>query len=140
DYMLWFLGEPQEIRCMASKASDLEVDVEDSATILLRFPGGGHATVHMDFVQRAYARNCKLVGERGTIVWDYPSNQRRVFEMPVGTWEVFSAPFAANDMYLAEVQQFLECVKAGTAPPVSVAEAAAVLRVALAAKAQGEAC
>src|SRR6202035_2236334 len=54
DYVTWFFGAPQEVACMAGRVSELEVNVEDCATVLLRFPDGTRADVHLDFIQRSY--------------------------------------------------------------------------------------
>ena len=70
DYLLWFFGEPLEVLCMASTVSQLAVNVEDSASLLLRFASGCHADLHLDFVQRVPSRSCKLVGEEGTAIWE----------------------------------------------------------------------
>jgi predicted dehydrogenase len=135
DYVIWLLGRPTEVMCMAGKVSSLEVDVEDCATVLLRFPGGGQADVHMDFVQRGYARNCKLAGELGTVLWDYAAGDLRVYLAQTGSWESIPYSSSSNDMYVAEVQHFLSCVECGGTPQVGLRQAGEVLRVALAAKA-----
>ncbi len=74
DYTTWLFGLPSELTCMAGKVSQLEVDVEDCATILLRFPSGAQVDVHIDFVQRTPARGCVLAGVEGKLLWDFPAN------------------------------------------------------------------
>jgi predicted dehydrogenase len=134
DYILWLLGEPTEVKCMAGKVSRLETDVEDCATILLRFQSGAQADVHLDFVQRGYSRNCKLAGERGTLLWDFSSNQVSLFRADSGKWEQFPYEFETNDMYVAEASSFLQSVANGGSAAVTLQEATRVLQVALAAK------
>ena len=134
DYIIWLLGQPTEVMCMAGKVSDLEVDVEDCATVLLRFASGAHADVHMDFVQRWYARSCKLVGEQGTIIWNYPAHQVRIYKAETDSWETMIYTFDSNKMYVAEVQHFLGCVDRAATPLVDLKQAKMVLEVALAAK------
>lgn len=138
DYIIWLLGTPVELTCMAAKVSNLEVDVEDCATVLLRFASGAQADVHMDFVQRGYARFCKLVGERGTIIWDYPANQVRTYQASVNAWEVITYDFDGNNMYVAELEHFLDCVSRAATPLIDLKQAKRVLRVALAAKTSAE--
>ena len=134
DYIIWLLGQPTEVMCMAGKVSDLEVDVEDCATVLLRFASGAQADVHMDFVQRGYVRSCKLVGERGTIIWDYPAHQVRIYQAEMDSWETITYTLDNNDMYVAEVQHFLGCADQGATSVVDLKQAKRVLEVALAAK------
>jgi len=56
DYILWLLGPPRELTCMAGQVSGLETNVEDCATILIRLRSGAQADVHMDFAQRTAGR------------------------------------------------------------------------------------
>jgi len=139
DYVIWLLGKPTEVLCMAGKVSDLEVDVEDCATVLLRFANGAHADVHIDCVQRGYSRSCKLAGERGTITWDYVAHQVQIYRAETKSWDTLSYSEDGNDMYLAEVRHFLECVDQGAQPLVDIKQASLVLKVALAAKSAGAA-
>jgi len=138
DYIAWLLGWPVEVQCMAGKVSNLEVDVEDCATLLLQMANGTRADVHMDFVQRGYNRACKLAGEQGSIAWDDPSNEVRVFRAATKAWETEHYSFQDDDMYIAEVRDFLECVAEGREPRVGLADGKRVLEIALAAKSAAE--
>jgi predicted dehydrogenase len=133
DYLIWLLGQPEALICNANRVSNLQVDVEDCATIVMRFPQGTQADIHLDFVQRSYTRFCKLVGEQGTIVWDYGLNQVRVHDVTHGDWQVFTDDFEANQMYLAEVEQFLTCITHRKRPVVTLQDGVQALQVALAA-------
>jgi len=134
DYIIWLLGQPVAVMCMASKVSSLEVDVEDCADVLLRFSDGTQADVHLDFVQREYTRSCKLVGESGTLLWNYAESQLRLYQAENSEWETIPYIFDANQMYMAEVEHFLTCVIEDVVPVVGLRQARCVLEVALAAR------
>jgi predicted dehydrogenase len=134
DYITWLLGKPSDVICMAGKVSTLEVDVEDCADVLLRFANTAQAAVHLDFVQRGYSRSCKLVGELGTALWDFTWHEVRVFSAQANTWQSFAYSFEPNDMYVSEVKHFFQCIARGEKPLVDLPQAAAVLKLALAAK------
>jgi predicted dehydrogenase len=138
DYILWLLGKPHTLVCMANKVSDLEVDVEDCATILLRFEEGAQADVHVDFLQRAYARTCKIVGEEGTLLWDYSARTIRHFDARTGQWYVEEYEFDGNDMYMAELEHFLRTIQGEAAAVNDLSSAAETLRVVLSAKRSAE--
>lgn len=133
DYLLWILGLPVELICMAGRVSQLEVDVEDCATILLRFLSAAQADVHVDFVRRTYSRQCTLVGEKGTVTWNWMTG-RMELTYPDRTPATLDFFADTNLMYLAEVEHFLMCIQNRTTPIVGLADAKAVLRVALAAR------
>ena len=135
DYLMWLLGKPVDVFCRSGKVSALEVDVEDSASMFLRFPGGAQAELHLDFVQRTYSRTCKVIGELGTALWDFSALELRWFLAKNEEWQSFPYSFEANDMYVAEVRHFLESLETGEAPLVSLAQGQDVVRVVEAAKA-----
>jgi glutamate-1-semialdehyde 2,1-aminomutase/spore coat polysaccharide biosynthesis protein SpsF len=139
DYICWVLGRPTEVTCRAEHLSSLDVDVEDSAWIYLSFPERRRAELHLDFVQRAYTRTCKVVGETGTALWDFNVQEVRWFSAekpsaePVG-WNSIPYVFEANDMYVAEMVHFLETLGGGTGPMVDLAQSRDVIKVVEAAK------
>lgn len=139
DYLIWFFGEPVEVLCMASTVSSLQVDVEDSASLLMRFASGCHVDLHLDFVQRVASRSCKLVGEEGTAIWEDGNSVSVRVLRPGKEPEAFQYDFDDDDMYGDEMKEFLACVANHRSPSVGVEEAARVLECALAARAAAEA-
>jgi predicted dehydrogenase len=119
DYARWLLGEVESVACFADRLSSLELETEDVAAILLRFASGAIGEVHLDYVQRAYSRTCQLIGEDGTLRWDFASGATSLYSASSGTWESFPLPpgWQVNDMYLDELEHFLACLS-GEAEPV----------------------
>ncbi len=134
DYICWLLGRPTEVTCRAEHLSSLEVDVEDSAWIYLNFPERRRAELHLDFVQRAYTRTCKVVGENGTAVWDFSVPAVRWFAAEGATWHTIPYAFQPNDMYVSEMVHFLESLGSGTGPMVDLEQSRDVIRIVEAAK------
>jgi predicted dehydrogenase len=136
DYAMWLLGEVSEVACFAEHISALEIDTEDVASLLLRFASGALAEVHLDYVQRAYSRTCKLVGERGTARWDYNAPHLEVYLADEGEWKtsrLFDA-WDPNTMYLDELRHFVRCLDGEEQPSADVSAGARSLALALAAK------
>ncbi len=134
DYICWLLGRPTEVTCRAEHLSSLDVDVEDSAWIYLSFPERRRAELHLDFVQRAYARTCKVVGETGTALWDFNVQEVRWFSGEQPGWNSIPFVFEANDMYVAEIVHFLDSLGSGTGPMVDLEQGRDVIKVVEAAK------
>ncbi|MFZ0813935.1 MAG: Gfo/Idh/MocA family oxidoreductase [Candidatus Sulfotelmatobacter sp.] len=137
DYVTWLFGAPQEVACMAGRVSQLEVNVEDCATVLLRFPDGKRVDVHLDFIQRSYSRYCALVGPEGKLQWDLLSNSVQILR-PKAEPEIVKFNWEINDAYVAELAHFLDCVQKGAPSKFKLEEAILTLRVALAARASAE--
>ena len=139
DLIYWYFGLPASIYCLGGKLSNLEIDVEDTATSLMQSRGAlGDFPVmlHQDYVQRPPARNFKIVGDRGTASVDMIRNHLTVFDGEGGIVEEWDgADFKRNDMFRAQMEHFLAAVTDSSAPAVSLWDGMQSLRLALAAKA-----
>jgi len=135
DYARWLFGEVTEVFCAGGKLSGLDIDVEDSANVLMQFRAGFSAMLHIDYIQRTYARSCKIIGEQGTILWDI-TGQVRWFVAKTNQWTAIDPPYnyTINDMYVEEVRYFLDCVAQGKQTELNVIDGARVTRLALAIK------
>jgi predicted dehydrogenase len=138
DYLLWLFGMPQRLFAVGGHLSNLEIDVEDTATVLMdmavenrRIP----VQVHHDFLQLPFRRSCTVVGDRGQITIDL---RRAVLEWtgPDGTLRERDAlpEFHRNRLFLEEMEQFLGALRGAEKPAVSLADGARALAIAIAAK------
>ena len=140
DYVRWLVGDVDKVACFSGKLSQLEIDTEDTAAILLHFVNGIIGEIHMDYVQRAYSRTCHVIGEEGTIRWDYTAGEVRWCSAETGRWQVFLNPagWEPNQMYLDEMRHFLNCLAGEENPELDVFQGTEVLKIALAAKASAK--
>lgn len=134
DYVQWLLGRIKEVSCFSDKISNLDVNTEDTAEILLRFENDIIGEIHLDFTQRDYARNCKIIGEEGTIIWSYPRGFVKIFRATTKQWKKFPIKMDTNGMYMQEMKHFLDCISGKSRPLVTGDEAKKVLEIVLAAK------
>ena len=138
DYLYWLVGDVREVFCFADKISNLEVETEDTAEILLRFSNGAIGEIHLDFTQRAYSRNCKIIGEMGTLIWDFGEQTVRFYSANSKEWETYDVDADANLMYIEEMKHFLECIDSSSIPLIDAIQGKRVLEIALAAKESSE--
>jgi predicted dehydrogenase len=136
DYITWLIGEVSRVFCFAGKLSSLEIDTEDMAEILLGFVSGTIAEVHLDYVQRTYARSCQIIGEEGTIFWDFKESLVKLYSASAKTWQVFpqATDYDINQMYIDEMKHFLMCLDGKATSTQDIVAAKKVLDIALAAK------
>jgi predicted dehydrogenase len=141
DLTRWYLGEVQEVFCMADHLSSLEIRTEDVAALVCRHAGGAISEIHLDYVQRSYERGCHIVGEQGTIAWEFNGGEARCFDAGSKTWTTVPQPenWELNQMYLDEMRHFVECLRKGTPTMLPITEAASVMQIAFAAKASARA-
>jgi predicted dehydrogenase len=140
DYVRWLGGEITEVTAMVDRVSDLEIDVEDCADITVRFASGAMGSIHLDMVQRAPVRGCRVIGSDGTVTWDGLTGVVSLYSAASGRWTPLSGTQGhdRNDMYLAELAHFLECVAGRSAPTIPGEEGRRVLELALAARRSSE--
>lgn len=136
DYVRWIAGEVAGVSARAATLGDLGVDVEDTAEILLEFASGALGSVHLDLLQRAPSRSCKIVGTEGTIVWDGGTNAVQIFTPASPDWAELhpAGPIDRNAMYLAELRHFLACVRGEATPVVTAEDGRRVLEIVEAAR------
>ncbi len=137
DYALWLFGVVRSVYCLGGHKSNLELDVEDVAEILIEFASGCSASIHLDYLARPPRRDFSLFGTDGQIEWDYFSNCANVFSRESAESPrriLLEESFDKNQMYLEEVAHFLRVIRGEEAPLVPLSEAVATLDVALAAR------
>ena len=137
DLIYWFFGLPQSILCRGGKLSNLEIDVEDTATSLMQYRGElGSFPIHLhqDFVQRPPVRTFKIIGDGGSAEIDLINLKLNVYdaEGQVVEHSDFSG-FVRNDMFLHQARHFIDCVTGKASPQVSLFDGLQSLRLALAA-------
>ena len=136
DYIGWFLGEVRRVFCFADRFTDLEIDTEDMAEILLEFEIGTIAEVHLDYIQRTRGRSCQLIGDKGTMIWNQDERSVKLYSAEIKHWQVYPEGYNAdiNEGYIKEMLHFLRCIEEREQPINSIREAKRVLEIALAAK------
>lgn len=136
DYLLWLKDNPSRICAMTSKVSDLDIDVEDNVEILLGYKDGFIAEININYLQREHSRGCQIVGEKGSLYWDYHANTLTLYYNDSRQREtVWSDPgFERNAMFREEVRHFIDCIREKKETVIDLGEGLKSLRIALAAK------
>jgi len=68
-YLSWLLGPARLESCTADRLSDLEIEVEDFASLVLRHGSGALSQVQMDYLRPCKRRGCEIVGTEGVLCW-----------------------------------------------------------------------
>jgi predicted dehydrogenase len=134
DYMRWLLGDLAELSAFGGHLSDLELQVEDTAEISLRFASGVVGSVHVNYNQRPPAHHLEIVGTGGVIRWDNADGAVQLSRAGAD-WEVFPlvAGFERNMLFLEEMRHFIALTRGELTPVCSLEDGIWALRLALAA-------
>ena len=124
DYLSWIFGRVDWVKSHVSKQSDLEIDVEDSAYVVLGFEEvDGEvltASLNIDFIRHDTTRKCFVIGEKGTLLWDGIKGQVKFFEKSSKHWEIlFLSSPDRNFTYIEEIKSFFLSVEANIRPSIT---------------------
>jgi predicted dehydrogenase/RimJ/RimL family protein N-acetyltransferase len=122
DYLLWLLGPAVSVTALARRVSDLQIDVEDVAVILLELRDGAIAEVVVDYFDHSYHRGVRIVGSTGTLEWNWEAGciSRRDASGRQSQSDVDSD---VEPAYRRQMERFLAAVR-GEAPVAVTADAA----------------
>jgi predicted dehydrogenase len=138
DYIQWLFGTPTRIFATGGQLSQLEIDVEDVACIIMECHKGGKLIpvhLHQDYLQRPPTRTCKVIGDKGKVIIDFMALTVRHFgEEGILAKEMDFTGFQRNQLFVDQMKHYLECINTGTDPCVTLTEGAISLQMALAVK------
>jgi predicted dehydrogenase len=119
DYLHWLLGEFNLEWACAGKLGDLDLDVEDTAEVGLRFESGAIASIHLDYNQQPPSHTLEIIGTHGMMRFDNATGAVGLFYSGGKSWHTFEPPtgFERNWLFLEEMRHFL-AVARGEAQPV----------------------
>jgi predicted dehydrogenase len=138
DYLYFLFGVPRSVFALGGHWSNLEIDVEDTASMLLECTMEGRALpvhVQLDYLQYPPMRRWEIVGDNGKLIVDLVTNETTLYTNNLAEPERTRIEhFERNQLFLDELKHFLECVETRQQPMVTVQDGAESLRIALAAK------
>jgi predicted dehydrogenase len=136
DLALWYLGPAHVLAAARVPAQSIGLETDGLAEMILQHESGVLTNVHLNFVQRDYRRTCQIIGSEGTIYWDFSDHQVRVLGPDGEMKQVYSEPdgWQMNQMYVDELEHFLQSVRLGSSTVNPVSSGLETLRVALAAR------
>lgn len=120
-YLYWMFGMPARVTARGGQFSELVIDVEDLVELTLEYTSPRRlVNVHLDFMQRAPHRSCRFIGSEGTLVLDAMRDIVEAYEAVSGTWTQVPVRSLSdrNQMYVDELQHFLDCIERGSRPMV----------------------
>jgi predicted dehydrogenase len=131
DYVPWLVGAVQDVWGFAAKISDLQIDVEDTAEIGLRFTNGALATIHLDFAQQPPSHHLQVTGTEGLLHCDLLTGSTRIYRVARSEWEDYPPPIGweRNSMFMAEMEHFLAIARRTAEPTCSLEDGIRVMQI-----------
>ncbi|MBM4193112.1 MAG: Gfo/Idh/MocA family oxidoreductase [Gemmatimonadetes bacterium] len=132
DLAWWLFGGVRSVNATGGWLSTLDLDVEDTVDAKLA-TSAGPVRVSQTFAAKPPQRSITVDGENGRATADLLAGRLEV--EPDADRGISLDGYSRNEMFRAEVADFLSCIARGGLPRVPLADGIAVLDVALAVKA-----
>jgi predicted dehydrogenase len=144
DYLQWLFGRVKWVKAHVTRHSDLDIDVEDSAYLILGFNSNEFgndqgASLNLDFIRHDTTRRCIVIGDKGTLCWNGVEGTVNFFPSFEKEWiELYSEKLDLDFTYQEELKHFFFCVKNGDSTVVTGEDGLSALKVVDAAKKSSE--
>ncbi|MEN6572128.1 MAG: Gfo/Idh/MocA family oxidoreductase [Anaerolineaceae bacterium] len=131
DYLRWMFGEVESLWAYTSNASELHLEVEDTAEIGLQFKNSVLGSVHLDYLQQPGQHTLEIIGSRGTLQWNNATGIARHYHAADQKWVEVSPPsdFERNKLFLNEMAHFIRVVKDEEQPLCTLADGLSALKL-----------
>jgi predicted dehydrogenase len=131
DYLPWLVGPVEAAWGLVGKLSDLEVDVDDTAEIGLRFRSGALGSLHLDYNQQPPLHHFDVIGTQGTIRCNLGDGMLRLFRAEQKDWEDYPLPasWERNAMFLDEMRHFIRVVSGEEQPACPLEDGIRVMKL-----------
>ena len=139
DYLRWLFGEVASLWAFTGQLSGLELSVDDTAEIGLRFTSGALGSLHLDYCQRPPEHQLQVIGTQGTIRWDNADGAVQLWRAGLDQWSEYPVPagFERNTLFLDQMRHFMAVARGEVAPLCTLEDGLQALRLSLAARLSG---
>ena len=102
--------------------------------MLLRFENTAIVEIHSNAFQADYSRDLEIIGEEGTITWDFPKSKIGLYRTNSKKWQYFHYPHQRDDAFLWQAENFIKAIQGKEPIRTDITKALQTLRVCLLAK------
>jgi predicted dehydrogenase len=119
EWITWIFGDVKTISCLKGKTSDLPVDIDDVYQVIFEFENGVIGHLLVEVISRTPTRILRVVGDKGTIEWNWLEDVVRLYDIKKKQWVEFKEKrgfkekgyVAKENMYIEEMKNFINAIK-----------------------------
>ena len=111
DTAQYLFGYDAELTVVKSSTNLLNITGEEMAELVLNYPDK-QVSIHLDYLQRDYHRTIRVLGDKGSLFWDWNVGTvtlKRVGEKPEIVFE--QKQFDINQLYVDELCDFFNLIE-----------------------------
>jgi predicted dehydrogenase len=132
DYLQWLLGDASAVMCMLDQRSDMQIETEDVAMLLIRLADGALIDYHANCFQLNRARGLEIVGTDGTLLTDQVLNALTLVQ--AGTREEIAFECDGDYSYREQDRNFCAVIRGQGSFRTPLDQGIQTLKLCLAAK------
>ena len=134
DYFRWLFSEVKEIKSIAKRVSDLEIDVEDICETILLCENGTIGRIHIDYLSRSPRRSLSVTGSDGTLEYDFVTSRLKIYQAGDDFCKYKRFNTERNVLFKNQLKHFFECIEERKQPIITPDDAVKTLKLALIAR------
>lgn len=128
DMAVAFFGPFTSLSAKLSSNGNLDVEVEDTARLILQSAEDVQVDIYLDFHSPTPSRFVSIRGEKGSLSWDLLTNSAKMTAASGAVSEI-SFDDSRDDHFSRQLKHFLACANGQEAPRVTLMDGIDVLRV-----------
>lgn len=127
DLLFYLFGKVKKIYNERNKKLFLNINCDTTSDYLIKFKNKLNALVHLDYLQKKNSRYLKIIGQDYKIIFEYLKN-KLYFEYKNSFKKYYFKKFKRNDMFIAEIKYFLNCIKKNKKAEPSIKESVEMMK------------
>ncbi|MDZ4713433.1 MAG: Gfo/Idh/MocA family oxidoreductase [bacterium] len=133
NYLTDFFGKVTDVMAMEVGGSEIGIDSEEAVEILMKHESGVVSNVHLNFFQKPYFRNCQLIGNDGTMFWDFMKPEITILKKDnAETIKLGKDAMELLDVsYKEQLKHFLDVISKNVEPRITLQDGINDMKVAL---------
>jgi predicted dehydrogenase len=132
NYLTDFFGKIEDVKAMEVGGKNIDIEAEEGVEILMKHTGGVVSSIHLNFFQKPYYRNCQIIGTEGTIYWDFMLPELRLmYKDKTETIKFGNGPMELLEAsYINQMKHFLDVINKRSEPRVNLSQGIDDMKVA----------
>jgi len=127
DYLRWMFGDINAVVSDVINTNTLEINVEDSVNVLMKFDQGFFGFVHLNFLEKKAHRTLTINGLNGNIYCDWVNHTIDI--NTINTKKTLDLSQDRNNLYLEELSYFLNCINSNKPSPITLDDGMEVIKI-----------
>lgn len=108
NYLIWLLGKPLWVSASLSKISNLKINTEDNAFLLVGF-NKFTVSLDLDFISQKYERSFIIYTQKNIYSWQYLRNTLNKFSVKKNSFlKIYNYNRNNNNLYMNQLKFFLK--------------------------------